>query len=788
MKENEGNGGSGAQSPRSRPSRKLNFPSRLRESTWRVVHRVMGFDALWSGAFIITVVLVLGVQGCGKKYERFEVGQRAPSDIKAVEDFEFIDIRSTDLQRQKSEETVLEIYDHDTERGTRRGRQLNRLFELGRSALEAAALSGDEPGDAAAQLLADRIPPEALGTLVDRRFPVEIEREIANALQSVLGRSVVTNRAILQRAKAITLRRIPGESAILVEDFDDFLELEEARQQIRRALGSTLDLPREEENTLIDWAESFVDANVSLNSIETDQQRNAAALSVRSVIHRVKQGDVLAKTGEPLTQDVIDTIEAARRQARSRLGITGLLGLLFVASTLAFFLFRYTRYHQRNFRKLEHLHALIVLMTISMLALSSGLMWLAREVADNLTYPFNQIDLYTYLIPLGAGAILVALMANGRIATVYASFTACLFGAANDWNAYLMLWALLVQCAGIYAITTYRERAAFLKAGLIVGGAGAFTTLALEAMSQQTESVTHNLYGAGLAFVGGAIGVGLVISFTLPMLERLFNVLTDIRLLELSNINHPLLADLAVRAPGSYNHSLVVGTLAEEAARAIGANSLFCRVAAFYHDIGKMNKAEYFVENQRGVNPHDRLSPSMSALIIAAHVKDGIKMAREAGLPEQIVDIIPQHHGTKLMTYFYEKARTQADPALGPVKEEDFRYPGPKPQTREAAIFMLADSVEAAARTVEEPNANRLREMIRKITGSIVLGDEFDECDLTFADLDNIQQAFLRSLVSMYHHRVDYPGFDFSSGKGEERSSESSPRSGPAALRPPRAS
>jgi hypothetical protein len=380
---------------------------------------------------------------------------------------------------------------------------------------------------------------------------------------------------------------------------------------------------------------------------------------------------------------------------------------------------------------------------------------------DNLAPPFNRLDVYAYLIPLGAGAILVSLLANGRIAMIYSAFAAFLFGAANEWNGYLMVWALVVQCAGVYAIATYRERAALLRAGLVVGGAGAVAAMALGGLEHPPAAVAQSLYGAALAFVGGAIGVGLLVSFTLPILESLFNVLTDIRLLELSNVNNPLLSELAVRAPGSYNHSLVVGTLAEEAARAIGANSLLCRVAAFYHDIGKINKAEYFVENQRDVNPHDRLSASMSALIIAAHVKDGIKKAREAGLPEQIVDIIPQHHGTKLMTYFYEKARASADPSLGPVKKEDFRYPGPKPQTREAAIFMLADAVEAAARTIDEPTPNRLKEMIRKITNSIVLDRQLDSCDLTFADLDRIQEALLRSLVSMYHHRVDYPGFDF---------------------------
>lgn len=269
------------------------------------------------------------------------------------------------------------------------------------------------------------------------------------------------------------------------------------------------------------------------------------------------------------------------------------------------------------------------------------------------------------------------------------------------------------------------------------------------------------LYGTLLAFLGGAVGAGLLVSFLLPVLERLFGVLTDVRLLELSDANHPLLRELSERAPGTWTHSQSVGALAEEAARAVGANPLFCRVAALYHDVGKVKKPEYYVENQRGANPHDRLAPSMSALVIAAHVKDGIRLAREAGIPEQIVDVIPQHHGTRLMTYFYEKAKRLAEPGDPPPKEEDFRYPGPKPQTREAAIFMLADGVEAAARTAEDANPGRLREVIRQLTSVIVLDGQFDQCNLTFSDLERIQGAMLRTLVSTRHQRVHYPGFDF---------------------------
>ncbi|HKQ63311.1 MAG TPA: HDIG domain-containing protein, partial [Candidatus Polarisedimenticolaceae bacterium] len=304
---------------------------------------------------------------------------------------------------------------------------------------------------------------------------------------------------------------------------------------------------------------------------------------------------------------------------------------------------------------------------------------------------------------------------------------------------------------------------------------GAVAALALETLRGGSEPVP-DLFAAALALAGGAVGVGLLVSFSLPPLEGLFHVLTDIRLLELSHLNNPLLAQFAVKAPGSYHHSLVVAALAEEAAKAVGANSLFCRVAAYYHDIGKMNMPEYYVENQRGVNPHERLAPSMSALIIAAHVKEGVRLAREARLPEQIVAMIPQHHGTKLMGYFYEKAKSQADPALGGVQEADFRYPGPKPQTREAAIFMLADALEAAARTVDDPTPARLAEVTRRMTNSIVLDGQLDACDLTFADLERIQEAFLHLLVSMHHQRVDYPGFDFSGATGALRSSAAAGR------------
>ena len=254
----------------------------------------------------------------------------------------------------------------------------------------------------------------------------------------------------------------------------------------------------------------------------------------------------------------------------------------------------------------------------------------------------------------------------------------------------------------------------------------------------------------------GGFQVALGASALLPLLEQLFNTLTDVKLLELSNMNLPLLKELAVRTPGTYHHSVVIGTLAEKAAEAIGANPLFARVAAYYHDIGKMRHPEFFVENQKeGNNPHDRMTPTMSARILVGHVVDGMELAREHRLPEPLADVIPQHHGTRVMKYFYERARSQAPD--GEVSEPDFRYPGPKPQTKEAALIMLADGVEARSRLIDEPTPERLREMVQSNVREVLEDGQLDECDLTLQDLAKITDAFLAVLSGMHHQRIEYP-------------------------------
>ena len=710
----------------------------LRESIRKQLEIVLSAHLVWSSAFVGVLVLLLASQRCGTSYPRLAAGETAPYDVRALEDVDVPDDMASRERRAAARALIPDIFIHDTQKA---------------ASLEAAfgqELDATQP-----------LPP------AERQLLVGWLREVMQGL-------VIANKPMLLREKTITVLHLPSQREETLHEFAAVSDLEAARNDVRQRVSSLATLAPSTRAALADLLVSFLDANMSEDAAATSLRRDQAERAVLPVQVRVPKGTVLVARGQKVTPEIVTRLEIVESRSSPRASVSRFAGVLVLASLLAFFLFRYTTYHQRYFKRVKHLHAMLVSILLSMLVLASGVVWTAEQVCHRFRSPFSDPTAYVYLVPIGAGAILVTLLANGRIAMVYAAFAAILFGAENAWQLPVTVWALLVQWAGIYAITSYRERSALLRAGLVVGGAGALVVLAVEGIAHTREPWAHTLFGAGLAFVGGAVGVGLIVSFVLPLLEGVFRVLTDIRLLELSNVSNPLLSQLAVKAPGSYNHSLVVGTLAEEGAKAIGANSLFCRVAAFYHDIGKIRKPEYYIENQRGVNPHERLQPSMSALIISAHVKDGIRMAREARLPEQIVDIIPQHHGTRLMTYFYEKAKKQA-PAGSEVNDDDFRYSGPKPQTKEAAIFMLADGVEAAARTIEEPTPSRLKEMIHQIAGRIVLDGQLDECDLTFADLTRIEQAFHRALVGMYHHRVDYPGFDFGRAKPDRPAGEVRP-------------
>ena len=319
---------------------------------------------------------------------------------------------------------------------------------------------------------------------------------------------------------------------------------------------------------------------------------------------------------------------------------------------------------------------------------------------------------------------------------------------------------ILVAVQGVQKV---RTRTRILTVGFLAGLTQAIGNLLLEPLAFRDLDVTAfvvtlPLQDAMWSLVGG-ISAGVLITSALPFMERWFDVLTEIRLVELADTHRPLLNEFSLLAPGSFQHSLMVGQLAEEAANTIGADGLLCRVGALYHDIGKMNKPGYFVENmQGGDNVHDRLSPEMSRLVVIAHVKDGKSIAEEERLPKPIVDMIPMHHGTSDVEFFFHKKAQQVDEEEADRTRETFRYPGPKPTFREAGILMLADGVEASSRTLSDPTPARVRQHVRNIIQARTGDGQLDECDLTMSDLHGIEDAFVRVLSAIHHGRVKYPG------------------------------
>jgi len=365
---------------------------------------------------------------------------------------------------------------------------------------------------------------------------------------------------------------------------------------------------------------------------------------------------------------------------------------------------------------------------------------------------------FYFAVPYAAGGLLLQALLGLHFGLVFAVTLAIIVGLYTPGQPIFVPYVLACNLVACLSLSRFRSRSAYIKAGLNVSIIA--LPFALAAVLLRTDlDVAQVIAAIGGALLSGILCTFIAAGFT-PVVEYLGGYVTDMRLIEMATLDHPLLKELSIQAPGTWNHSMVMGMMVESAADAIGANTVLARVGAYFHDVGKLRKPLYFVENQFGEeNRHDKLSTSMSALIIRSHVKDGIDLARKHGLPEQIVDMIPQHHGTSLIEYFYEKACREIKEEEGEAAEVDrslYTYPGPKPQTREAGILMLADSIEAAARTLSEPTADRIQGMVQKLINKIFASGELNECELTLQDLHKIAKCFTRVLTGIYHQRIAY--------------------------------
>jgi putative nucleotidyltransferase with HDIG domain len=496
------------------------------------------------------------------------------------------------------------------------------------------------------------------------------------------------------------------------------------------------------------WLEPKLPETLTLDAKATQLSQDKAATEVAEVTKPFVQGkDLLAEAGKPLNEDSLKLLrleheaDLADRTASERLHRSAAtLGMFVALYTLAgFYLYR------RDRRVVDELLRLVALLGLFVVCVA-----LAKVVSQ---YAWG-----ADVIPLLLFGMVIAIAYHQEMALLLSLCTTLVVVVAIG-HGFTEALALAATVAGaILVLKQVRTRSRLLLVGFAAAVVGFFTTIGVGILDERSWT---SLLTDGFTVALWSIIAGSLMTVLLPTVEKMFGVETDLSLIELGDPAHPLLQELIRRAPGTYNHSITVASLAEAAAESIGARGLLVRVGAYFHDIGKMLKPQYFIENQsKGDNRHDSLVPAMSTLVIIAHVKDGADLARQNRLPDSIIDFIQQHHGTTLVEYFYRQAnqkKVQEDPDSGALDESSFRYPGPKPQTREAGVLMLADAVESASRVLKEPTASRIENLVHEISMKRLLDGQFDESGLTLEDIRKIGESLVKSLTAVYHGRVKYP-------------------------------
>lgn len=518
-------------------------------------------------------------------------------------------------------------------------------------------------------------------------------------------------------------------------------EIQESQlDQARRRVSTLVDLKLSEVQAGIvsELAKDLIKPNSFYNAEKTDEAKQLARESVTPASRTIVEGEIILRSGDIVTSLDVETLSAlGLRQAE--IEWQGIASTLIFVLLITFILGRYlARFKPEYWVRWPRL--LLLFLLLILFILTAKLM-----VADQASR--------SYLLPAAALSMLLTVLLGPQLAITVTVLFSVLVGFMADGSFELAVYALVGGLIASLSLRRVERLNAFFWAGVYVALANLFVILSFH-LPQQDYDTVQLLTLAGFSLINGGLSASLTVA-GFYLLGTLFDITTSLQLMELSRPTHPLLRELLLKAPGTYHHSILVSNMAEEAARRVGADALLARVGAYYHDIGKITRPYFFVDNQiRGVNVHDRLDARTSAEIIISHVNDGLDLAKRYGLPSTVRDFISQHQGTTLTSYFYHKAQEIEGEQ---VNEDDFRYPGPKPQTKETAIVMLADSCEAAVRAERPGSLDGIEELMRKVIDSKMWGGQLDECDLTLRDLDKIRAAFVKILQGVFHPRVKYP-------------------------------
>ena len=716
----------------------------------------------------------------------YQIGDVASRDIKAPKDF-FIEDKATNLAKMDAAKTSIKtVYDFDANllknitAGISSAMQFGRdMFKEAENAQENLPAESDEieetdessepePSEPSFSM-ALAIKPEfekklgieiskgAFQILFKEKFSEEITGYLTAIISTILTNGVVGNKEILlaEEEKGITLRTIQSHRERVISNLKVYYGPDQAKTMVR-VVGQPIlkDVNYSLANLVVDICQRLLRPNITLNKNETKKRIREAQAQIKPTLYQIKAGEMLIREGERVDELKLVKLNALNEQAEDKDVIMTITGIgMFTSLLLLVVYFLFLKNHPKLSRDINKHMTFLTLGLLLYIGFTELAVYIAHASNPEISGKIASSAIYM-VVPLPAAAMITCLFLGFDIALYFSLVLCSLCTISFGGGFQVFLFFFLSSVTSAYWIKERNERHHFIVAGFKLAFFNACLAIALGFfMPSQALPWATIVKQVTMAVGGGVFAAILTVGFT-PLIEVLFNYTTAAKLLEFSNLDQPLIKKLMIEAPGTYNHSVIVATLAEAAASAIRADSLKAKVMAYYHDIGKLDKTMYFIENQSdGRNRHDKLSPSMSALILIGHVKKGVELAKKYKLGNEIVEGIIQHHGTSLIKYFYNKSLKAGNEN---INEDDFRYPGPKPQTREAGIVMLADVVEAATRALERPTPSRIKGRVKELINDIFADGQLEECEMTLKDLHQIAKSFNNILTSIYHSRIEY--------------------------------
>jgi len=724
-------------------------------------------------------ISVLLFPGILTKPADYWIGDVAARDIKASHDFLIENKEVTEKDREKAMKDVLAVYDFDSS-ASNVVPSVREAFAMGREQFgvpshadhpnqtdqektEITSLQGSEGYELSKERffgIIESAPDEKLFLqLVKSGFQDVVEENVIRLVTDALGRGIVGSKAMFKgqmERGGIVLHDIYSKKESLVADPERFYDMAGARSHIRNQAGELQERIGSSElaESTVRLAQLLIRPNLTYNQRETESRRELARESVKPVYFKIKKGEMLVREGERIGPEHILKLAEENRSLRGMnlIGRVPAMAIL-IGVLISVLYFIGAQSLRRDARDLLFAGATVLSLFVFMWAYN----FVAEEVARG--FPVFSSTALLFAMPVAFGTMLISIFQGMGVAVMASLVISVLASLITDGRSEFFIYFFINSVAAAYGVRNCSERVVLIKAGLAVGLINVLLSLAVQTIYGSFYSA-DTIVAAASGFTGGLLA-GIIATGILPLIEISFGFTTDIKFLELSNLDQPLMRELMVQAPGTYHHSVIISNMVEATAKAIQANPLLAKVSAYYHDIGKIKKPLYFIENQMGgENKHEKLAPSMSSLILISHVKDGVDLAREHKLGREIISIIEQHHGTNIISYFYHKAKERMLSRSGKVtdvKEEDFRYPGPKPQTKEAGLVMLADMVEAASRSLIDPTPSRIQGMVHKIINKVFSDGQLDECELTLKDLHEIAKGFNKTLSGIFHQRIEYP-------------------------------